>query len=143
MMRLSAGLIGLHNVSTGYFDCSSTPAHRTLCASLDLPSAPHAPQVRAWRRGVKYAGDSGELLYNPNHIEPHYALQLIEAALRLSTEIPENAVMTDGTKPKFQKDEDETKDDPPPARNWNGPKGRATVNAVTGGGGHARLQITG
>ena len=147
MMRLSAGLLGLSGVSTGYFDCSVNNTHRTFCATLELPSSPHSPQVRAWRRGKKYLGDIGELLYNPNHVEPHFALQLIEAAVRLSSETTAENAVADTTKPKFDKEsgEEQTEEpphEPPPERMWNGPKGRAPLNAISHGGGQVRLQLS-
>merc|ERR1712146_652039 len=46
----------------------------------ELPRRPHAPIIKGFRGGAPL----GETLYNPNEIEPHMALELIERSVRLS-----------------------------------------------------------
>jgi hypothetical protein len=50
VMRLSAGVRGLAHV--GEMDCEE---HGDVCRSVGVPPPPHAPQIRAFRRGKKGA----------------------------------------------------------------------------------------
>jgi len=133
IMRLSAGVAGMGRV--GFLICQG--ANRQLCNELEVPQAPFAPQVKAFTAGLKAVDEKGELLYHPNDIEPHYALQLIERILRLSQPPPKDDPNATKKEIKFDKDKkEEKKKDPPPRPPpmWNGPKGRAPMNAVQGGG---------
>ena len=89
LMRLSASLRGLP-VGVGLIDCEQ-PSNRALCYETHaLPPSPHRPQLKMWRSGDKRPDDErapaalGELLYNPNLLESHVALQIAERALRLA-----------------------------------------------------------
>ena len=76
MLRLAAGLDGLARV--GVVDCEPAAMHAYCQATHGMPLPPHAPQIKAWRRGPKQADDPGEVLYNANEVEPHLALELTE-----------------------------------------------------------------
>ena len=68
MLRLSAGLAE-SGAKVGMLDCEP-PAMREYCTRVHgMPEPPHAPQVKAWRRGKKAASDPGEVLYNANEVE--------------------------------------------------------------------------
>ena len=89
LMRLSASLRGMP-VGVGLVDCEQ-PANRELCYETHaLPPSPHRPQLKMWRSGDKRPDDDGapsakgELLYNPNQLESHVALQIAERAMRLA-----------------------------------------------------------
>lgn len=138
MMRLSAGLRG--QVSVGYIDCEQ-PENRELCRHCGLPTPPHAPQVLAFREGVKQANDQGEVLYNPNLVEPHIALQLTERIIRLSkAKASADALMVGKESGWDEGKEEEEPDIPPPEPMWNGPKGRATLN-IQQGSSHNQLRL--
>mmetsp|Transcript_43933 Transcript_43933/g.85931 ORF Transcript_43933/g.85931 Transcript_43933/m.85931 type:complete len:228 (+) Transcript_43933:869-1552(+) len=143
MMRLSAGLRGL-DVSVAYFDCEP-PENRAKCQDIGLPQPPHAPQVWAWRSGEKTEADKGEMLYNPNEVEPHFALQMAERLIRLSQaeKIAKNAVQ-ESTEAHWDHGKKEHEQQAPPFQYrpmWNGPKGRASLQ-VGGGSSHGLGQLT-
>lgn len=144
MLRLSAGLRGL-DAGVGYVDCEEGE-NRQFCNDIGLPPPPHAPQVRAFRGGVKTEDDKGESLYNPNEVEPHLALQLTEKIIRLAqaTKIAEGSVSV-GKEGEYSKDKkEEDNNSPTPTYEykpmWNGPKGRQSFQ-VTGGPMHVPGQL--
>ncbi|MEE2612083.1 MAG: hypothetical protein VYB24_07895, partial [Pseudomonadota bacterium] len=49
-----------------------------------LPPPPHRPQMLGFPRGNKTARVTGKLLFNPNEVEPHVAMQLMETVVMLS-----------------------------------------------------------
>ena len=83
-MRLSAGLRGLARV--GIVDCTASDEDSTLCYEREgLPPPPHRPQMMGYPRGNKTAATvTGKLLFNPNEVEPHIAMQLMETVVMLS-----------------------------------------------------------
>jgi len=84
MLRLSAGLAE-SGAKVGMIDCEP-PEMRKYCMEVHgMPAGPHAPQVKAWQRGIKAANDPGEVLYNANEVEPHLALELTERLIRLAS----------------------------------------------------------
>jgi len=141
-MRLSAGLRGLAKI--GILDCDASDENREVCDQHGAPQPPHAPMVKAWRRGTKVAGDPGEELYNANEIEPHIALRIAEHALRLALadELDDIKAASRGAPGDFQGDEKEPEEPegPPPDMMWNGPKRREAL-AWGDGGGQANMGI--
>mmetsp|Transcript_21077 Transcript_21077/g.45714 ORF Transcript_21077/g.45714 Transcript_21077/m.45714 type:complete len:116 (+) Transcript_21077:358-705(+) len=79
-MRLSAGLVGKAKV--GIVNCDADDETRMMCTHKGVPPQPHAPEIRVFRRGKKQEDDQGEVLYNPNDIEPHIAMQISERLVR-------------------------------------------------------------
>ena len=152
MLRLSAGLRGLARV--GVVDCAMPGGvNKEFCYEhQELPRAPHAAVVRAWRRGNKTdlrPTNKGELLYNANEIEAHLALQITERTVRMSLAsevLGEEALSTQGGSPEFDKDKKDDDEDsqPPPFRPpppmWNGPE-RPKPLPWDGGGGKRRNLI--
>jgi len=138
ILRLSAGLRGIAQV--GLFNCQGSNENRSFCRKLGLPEPPHNPQVWAWKHGSK---TSGEMLYNPNEIEPHRALQLIERVVRLAraTDIPEDAVSL-GKESKWDEGQKEPPQSGRPSSMWNGPKGREPLRVIENSG-IIRQQISG
>lgn len=137
MMRLSAGLRGLAQV--GVVDCDD-PENSQFCVhDQGIPSAPHAPVSKAWKKGNKTEGDRGEILWNNNEVEPHIALELTERAVRLALSqdmVGDTAVS--GGRSEYsadEKDEDTPPPPPPPPRPmWSGPARRQAVAWDNGGG---------
>lgn len=82
MLRLAAGLDGMARV--GVVDCEPAEMHDYCQTVHGMPLPPHAPQIKAWRRGKKATDDPGEVLYNANEVEPHLALELAERTIRLA-----------------------------------------------------------
>eukprot|EP00457_Paulinella_chromatophora_P004080 gb/GEZN01004090.1/.p1 GENE.gb/GEZN01004090.1/~~gb/GEZN01004090.1/.p1 ORF type:complete len:527 (-),score=50.20 gb/GEZN01004090.1/:84-1664(-) len=128
MMRLSAGLRGL--ASVGMLVCSDNAETETFCKAIGMPTSPFNPQVRGWGTGKKNANTPGEMLYNPNDIEPHVALQLLEKIIKLTEadKIAEGALVA-GKEAGWHEDEPEPTPTPPPPPEpmWNGPKGRPAL----------------
>jgi hypothetical protein len=114
------------------------------------PSPPPAPNHRAFHAGNKTLGEVGEALFDPTAMEPHVALALVDAVLRLAVVVEgegEGAVSPPGGagKPKWRKEGEEEEegkeasDDspppPPPRPKWNGPPPRPISSSQGGGGG--------
>jgi hypothetical protein len=132
-MRLSASLRGYSGVSVAIVNCD-TSAMEAFCASQNLPNPPFAPVVKGFPMGNKTELTVGRVLYNSNEVEPHIALQMIEAIVRLlladRLEAENSVGLThdqggyDAEKKK--EEEDKNKQQPPPME-WNGPKRRVAV----------------
>ncbi len=142
LMRLSAGLRGYDNVSIALVDCDSSSARQLCYEEQQIPAAPHAPVVKGYQSGEKYAGTVGEALYNSNEMEPHLALEIMERLVRLilSDRIKSSSAVSDGTLSGFEKnrkeEEEKEKDhNPPPRKMWNGPPPRGPLPWGGGGGG--------
>merc|ERR1712150_49747 len=76
MMRLSAGFKGI--AKSGVVNCETDENLDFCYEKFKLPQAPHLPQIRGFRKGNKTSNDLGEMLYNPNSVEPHLAIEIIE-----------------------------------------------------------------
>eukprot|EP00808_Paulinella_micropora_P004738 g81248.t1 len=133
MMRLSAGVRGLAEV--GLLVCDASTGNRQLCDQMGLPNPPFNPQVRGWGSGNKSSTDPGEMLYNPNDLDPHVALQLLEKVIKLTEadKVADGAV-TSGKESDWEKDKPSPSPTPEPM--WNAPKPRAQHHFIRVGGGH-------
>ncbi|KAK7232877.1 chromatin disassembly protein [Aureococcus anophagefferens] len=97
LLRLSASLASAGDADSrplvAFVDCDA-PALARLCydegdecegdAALchGLPPPPHAPVVKAFAAGRRKG--RGEQLYNPNEVEPHVAVAIVERVARLA-----------------------------------------------------------
>ncbi|EGB13105.1 hypothetical protein AURANDRAFT_60606 [Aureococcus anophagefferens] len=154
LLRLSASLASAGDADSrplvAFVDCDA-PALARLCyddgdecegdAALchGLPPPPHAPVVKAFAAGRRKG--RGEQLYNPNEVEPHVAVAIVERVARLAL-----ARDDDGAAGLAAGAADWSKDDerpeppppPPPPPMWNGPAPRRAVSWGGGGGGGPR-----
>jgi thiol-disulfide isomerase/thioredoxin len=138
IVRLAAGVNGLANV--GILDCDAEEYDGSLCQRLGLPSPPHQPVIRAFRRGTKGLNYNGEELFDPTVIEVHLALQLTEKVLRLALaqeQVGSTAVSL-GEDPEWTGEPTRTPSPsppPPPPPQWNGaaPRPRQSVGAPFSG----------
>lgn len=128
MMRLSAGVRGLAKI--GVVNCQ---LDRDFCSSLAIPNSPHQAQFKAWPSGKKSESDTGEMLTNPNEIEPHLALQIIEKVIRLSLADKVTDSLSSG---RAEFEGPEAKEEPPqqPQPQWNGPEPRRQQHYYVSGG---------
>mmetsp|Transcript_15762 Transcript_15762/g.23152 ORF Transcript_15762/g.23152 Transcript_15762/m.23152 type:complete len:667 (+) Transcript_15762:33-2033(+) len=143
-LRLSAGVAGMAKV--GVVNCEEDSAQALCYERARLPAPPHAPEVRIFKSGAKHAaaapGYMGEVLYNPNDIQPHVALRLAELVARnaLNHELPPSSVASSGGKGEYDSGAtgDEDKQPPPPRRPepmWNGPDAESLPKGIAWGGG--------
>jgi len=157
MRKLSAALRA-YPVSVGVVNCQDsasskmcydssakqrTSAQPQFAVRLEVPAPPHAPQVRAWRRGNKTdhwewgGGDKGEVMYNANEVPPHIGLQIMEKSARLALAEekapPSHDLMpTDGEEARAATD----------AASFEAPSTTDTGGGGGGGGGNPRQQQT-
>jgi len=143
-LRLSAGVAGMAKV--GVVNCEEDSAQALCYERAGLPAPPHAPEVRIFKSGAKDGGAApgymGEVLYNPNDIQPHVALRLAELVARnaLNHELPPSSVASSGGKGEYDSGAtgDEDKQPPPPRRPepmWNGPDAESLPKGIAWGGG--------
>lgn len=135
----------------GAVDCEDPKAHDLCYKRIGVPTPPHSPQIRIFRKGKKDVesapGYVGEVLYNANEIEPHIALKLSERVVRhaLSDELPESSLAAGGSAGDFQSDEKPEQKQPEPQ--WSGGHRRKDTTGAHrrvgggGGGGRGRGQI--
>merc|ERR1719273_1947456 len=143
MMRLSARFRGV--AKSGVVNCQVRKNHDFCYKKCKLPHAPHPPQLRGFRKGNKTLHDLGEILYNPNLIEPHLAMEIIERVVRLSlinSSIADDAVSL-GNERGWEKD---TKDEDIPNYSfsqprpmWNGAQPKEPLPWDGGAGAHTLL----
>ena len=132
IMRVAAGLEGVARV--GVVNCEEEEAQALCYEHQKIPTAPHAPVLKAWRAGEKLTSDGrgalGEVMYNGNTVEPHLALELIERTVRLARAdtIAEEEMKKQESALQHQRDADEEKpeekEEPQPDRpepQWDGP----------------------
>lgn len=138
MMRLSAGLRAIENVTVSIVDCSEAENKHLCYQTQMIPAPPHAPVVKGYASGVKSQSSLGEILYNTNELEPHLAMEIMERIVRLSLNdrIPDPFALTeadddDASKSGYARDKKEEdkkkKDEPPPKPQWNGPPPKQAI----------------
>ena len=142
-MRLSASLRGYEGVSVAVVNCDSESMSE-FCSTQQLPLPPFAPIVKGYPSGNKTAAAAadalvGRVLYNSNEVEPHIALQMIEAIVRLLLAdklTAANAVRLAGAEGEEEeggyaadkkKEEAKPPPEPEPEMHWNGPQRRVAV----------------
>jgi hypothetical protein len=138
-------------VQVGAVDCEDPKAHDLCYKRIGVPTPPHSPQIRIFRKGKKDAvsapGYLGEVLYSASEIEPHIALKLSERVARhaLADELPVSGVAAGGNAGDFQSDQKPRQQQPEPQ--WNGGHKSQQTRSVhrrvggRGGGGSGRGQI--
>jgi len=138
LKRLAASLVSLP-VQVGIVNCEE-PKNKDFCYDThSIPASPHRPVLKLWKAGPKRADDLGEVLYNVNEIEPHYAMRILEKTLRLAladrAEESDKSVMLGATS-TFEEEKEEEEEKPPADAQqfhpgqfsseelmWNGPAG--------------------
>ena len=158
LLRLSASLASVGDADSrpvvAFVDCDA-PALARLCyddgdacegeAALchGLPPPPHAPVVKAFAAARRKG--RGEQLYNPNEVEPHVAVAIVERVARLALARDDGAAGLAAGKADWSKDDErpEPPPPPPPPPMWNGPAPRRAVSWGGGGGGGPRRAAIG